>query len=337
MIWLDTLEQNSLTLQLTSISIRELFYLNQSPCSIFLFTEEKIFKEVLRKGDLINRDSLALLVKNGRGRVFITYDDHENIKEKQQENLRKIIRSLSMEKSSKTLRRLVNLLSINLHYLYENPSSDQFLLLQYQSIINVFNFLMENTNYIQLLYNETQKQGHHYIINQPFISSIFLLGFLISTQFYNKKEMETLFLTSYFKDIGMATIPSDKYENQIKTKKDQLLFLHHPNASIKYLFGRIPLSANYLNIIKFHHFHHSLINNKAITPTNENIIIGFETTLISIMDIIAAMTSQRPFRASLSLFESLVISKKIMINDFPKEFSYLVNFFKNFLRPQIKN
>ena len=241
-----------------------------------------------------------------------------------------------MEKSPKAVRKLINLLSINLNYLYERPNSDELLILQYQSILNLFNFLQDNPNYLKVIYEEILNQGHHYIINQPLISSIFLFGFLKSNQFYSKKEMETLFVTSYFKDLGMASIPSEKYNGPIKTKKDQFLFSNHPNSSVKYLIGRIPLGSNYLNIIKFHHFHHSLISNKNYYKNNENIIIGFETNIISIMDIISAMISKRPFRSQLTLFESLIVAKKIMIRDFPKEFSYLVNFFKDFFRPQLK-
>ncbi|MEE2744933.1 MAG: hypothetical protein VYD54_13555 [Bdellovibrionota bacterium] len=336
MIWFDTLEQNHLNLQLTSISIRELFYLAQSPCSLYLFTEEKVFKEAIRKDDLINRESLSLLIKNGRGQVFISYTDYERLKESQQDNLRKTIRSLSMEKSPKAIRKLINLLSINLNYLYENPNSDELLTLQYQSILNLFNFLQENTNYLKLIYEEIVNQAHHYIINQPLISSLFLFGFLKNNQFYSKKEMETLFIASYFKDLGMASIPSEKFDGPIKTKKDQLLFSNHPNSSVKYLIGRIPLGTNYLNIIKFHHFHHSLVSDNKLEKNNENVIIGFETNIISIMDIISAMISKRPFRSQLTLFESLIVAKKIMIRDFPKEFSYLVNFFKDFFRPQLK-
>ena len=241
-----------------------------------------------------------------------------------------------MEKSPKAIRKLINLLSINLNYLYENPNSDELLTLQYQSILNLFNFLQENTNYLKLIYEEIVNQAHHYIINQPLISSLFLFGFLKSNQFYSKKEMETLFIASYFKDLGMASIPSEKFDGPIKTKKDQLLFSNHSNCSVKYLIGRIPLGTNYLNIIKFHHFHHSLVSDNKLEKNNENVIIGFETNIISIMDIISAMISKRPFRSQLTLFESLIVAKKIMIRDFPKEFSYLVIFFKDFFRPQLK-
>lgn len=333
MIWYDTIEQNNLTLHLLPISIRDLFYFQFSPATIFYINKEKIFQEIYKKNSPINRESLNFIIKKTDGNIFIDSYEYEEIKILQQENLRKTIRSISMSKNSKNIKKLINLLSLNLKYLYQNPQSDTQLNLQYQSIISTFNLIIENEDVIPFIIQETYKQKHYYIITQPFISSLNLLSFLLKQNFYNKKEMENLFITSYFKDIGMSSIPFESYQGIIKTEREKKLFSNHPNISVKYLFGRLPLNLNSLNIIKYHHSYHSLIDKdleEIKQKSNESIILGFETLLVSVMDIIAGMTSNRPFRETKSLFESLIVIKKIMIKDYPKEFTVLVNFFKRF-------
>ena len=333
MIWYDTIEQNNLTLHLKPISIRDLFYFQYSPATIFYINNDKIFQEIYKKDSPINKEALSFIIKKTDGNIFIDSHEYEQIKSHQQENLRKTIRSISMSKNSKNIKRLINLLSLNLKYLYQNPQSDDQLNLQYQSIISTFNLVFENEEILPFLFQEIYNQQHYYIINQPLISSLNLIRFLLKQNFYNKKEMESLFITSYFKDIGMSSIPFENYEGVIKTEREKKIFSNHPNVSVKYLFGRLPLNLSNLNIIKHHHVYHSLINKdlKQIkSENNESIILGFETLLVSVMDIIAGMTNKRPFRETKSLFESLIVIKKIMIKDYPKEFTVLVNFFKRF-------
>jgi len=333
MIWYDTIEQNNLTLHLLPISIRDLFYFQYSPATIFYLNKERVFQEIYKKNSPINKESLSFIIKKTDGNIFIDSFEYEKIKSLQQENLRKTIRSISMSKNSKNIKRLINLLSLNLKYLYQNPQSDDQLNLQYQSIISTFNLILESPDILPFLYQEIYKQKHYYIITQPLISSLSLLSLLLKQNFYNKKEMENLFITSYFKDIGMSSIPFENYEGLLQTEREKKLFSNHPNVSVKYLFGRLPLNLNNLNIIKHHHSYHSLVNKdlrQIKEQSNESIILGFETLLVSVMDIIAGMTSNRPFRETKTLFESLIVIKKIMIKDYPKEFTVLVNFFKKF-------
>ena len=333
MIWYDTIEQNNLTLHLLPISIRDLFYFQYSPATIFYLNKERVFQEIYKKNSPINKESLSFIIKKTDGNIFIDSFEYEKIKSLQQENLRKTIRSISMSKNSKNIKRLINLLSLNLKYLYQNPQSDDQLNLQYQSIISTFNLILESPDILPFLYQEIYKQKHYYIITQPLTSSLSLLSLLLKQNFYNKKEMENLFITSYFKDIGMSSIPFENYEGLLQTEREKKLFSNHPNVSVKYLFGRLPLNLNNLNIIKHHHSYHSLVNKdlrQIKEQSNESIILGFETLLVSVMDIIAGMTSNRPFRETKTLFESLIVIKKIMIKDYPKEFTVLVNFFKKF-------
>ena len=101
MIWYDTIEQNNLTLHLLPISIRDLFYFQFSPATIFYINKEKIFQEIYKKNAPINRESLNFIIKKTDGNIFIDSYEYEEIKILQQENLRKTIRSISMSKNSK--------------------------------------------------------------------------------------------------------------------------------------------------------------------------------------------------------------------------------------------
>ena len=168
------------------------------------------------------------------------------------------------------------------------------------------------------------------------LSSVLLLSFLQSIHLFHDKEVENLFLASYFKDIGIAMIPGDKYDLKTLTTRDQELFANHADFSFDLLEGRIPLSKNYLTIIKHHHFLNDkmkefLLKDKKKKKEPE-IIFGIESTLVSVFDILVAMTSDRPYRKGMSLYQSLELIKKMMADDYPQEFKALVVFLKQFYK-----
>ena len=94
----------------------------------------------------------------------------------------------------------------------------------------------------------------------------------------------------------------------------------HPEHSAKILEGRIPLGQTYLDIIGNHHSHSTIgpaYNQK------EGTITGIETGLISAMDTISAMTSERPYRSRLTLYDSLDMVRSTMSAQYPQEFKFL--------------
>jgi HD-GYP domain-containing protein (c-di-GMP phosphodiesterase class II) len=132
-------------------------------------------------------------------------------------------------------------------------------------------------------------------------------------------------------------IPGDKYDLKTLTTRDQELFSQHADFSFDLLEGRIPLSKNYLTIIKHHHF----LNNKMkelLKPEKKKqkgepeIIFGLESTLVAVFDILTAMTNNRPYRKGKSLYHSLELIKKMMADDYPQEFRALVVFLKQFYK-----
>ena len=60
--------------------------------------------------------------------------------------------------------------------------------------------------------------------------------------------------------------------------------------------------------------------------------MGIESTLVAVFDIIVAMTSKRPFRNERSMYHTLEVVKRLMIDDYPQEFRALVIFLKQFYR-----
>src|SRR5690606_15344763 len=173
-----------------------------------------------------------------------------------------------------------------------------------QSTQNLGKFLLENKKFQPHFFHNLQKENFHFTLTQPMLSSVLLLSFLQSIHLFHDKEMENLFLTSYLKDIGLSMIPIDKYDLKTLTTRDQELFANHADFSFDLLEGRVPLSKNYLTIIRYHHFLNDkikeFISRENAGHKKPEIIFGLESTLVSVFDILVAMTSDRPYRRGLS-------------------------------------
>lgn len=148
-------------------------------------------------------------------------DDRLLLKIAQQENLTSVTRSLSIGDPLEKARLQTNLLTLNMGYLYEDPTDDNNLNLQVQSAKNLAVFLFNKPQIHEALYKEFIKQGHHYIFAQPFLSTLFLLGVMKNSRLYIDKDIELFFLTSYFKDIGMSAVPVEKYNDDHLTDEDK--------------------------------------------------------------------------------------------------------------------
>jgi len=69
-----------------------------------------------------------------------------------------------------------------------------------------------------------------------------------------------------------------------------------------------------------------------LDKSQEQLAQGFETMIVSVMDIIAAMITERPYRPSVPIFESLELIKVLIIDEFPHEFRIIVGYFRNFFQ-----
>lgn len=326
----SVIQQNALALKLTPIHIRELLYITNVPFNVFALNHN-IYEIVIQAGQTLDKITLKEFIHKGFMTLYIEDNDKPKLIENQKENLRGSTRSLSIGDPIEKGKRQFALLTINLGHFYEDTSNDDSLALLTQSTKNLFQFLYGNPTIHRILFDEYIKQHHHYIFAQPLISSLFLLGALKQSRSLGEKEIENLFLTSYFKDVGMSAIPTAKYDSQNLSDQDKILLLKHPTLSVNILEGRLPLRPTYLKIIENHHLF-TLLGNK-MAPT-EDILSGFETMMISITDVISAMVSERPYRPSLPVFRSLEYVKLLIADQYPSEFRLLVNYFRQFYSTQ---
>ena len=324
------LEQNALNYTLTPIAFREVFFIPEAPCDIYAHVDG-LFKIVLPKNSEISSSNLKDLLHRGMAQLFVEEKDRPSLRLAQQENLRSVTRSLSIGNPLEKAKLQTNLLTLNLSYLYEDPTNDDLLGLQIQSAKNLSTFLYNKPQIHEPLYFEFLKQGHHYIFAQPFISTLFLLGVMKNSRLYVDKDVELFFLTSYLKDIGMSAIPVEKYNQEHLEDHEKQLLASHPLLSVNILKGRAPLPPNHLRIIENHHIY-STLTNKLNLSDDPNNMYGFETMMISIMDTVAAMTTDRPFRKSESLFKSLDLVRLLIGEQYPNEFKLIVYYFKNFFK-----
>ncbi len=326
------LERNHLAFQLSPFSVRELLFVTDLPCDVFAL-EKGVFKLALRRRSYINREIVRDLIAQGKFELFIPHSERQNLIEYHQENLRKITRSLSVGDAFDKGKKVFNLLTINMEYLYRDPTNDETLNLQFQSAKNLAAFLTKNVDLHEPLFKNYMQMKHHFVFAQPLLSSLFLLGVLKMSHLFNAKDVEGLFLTSYFKDIGMSAIPTMKYDQVELNDNEKRLLARHAYHSVSILRGRVPLSPHHLAIIENHHSFSLLaqaLGSSDQQQKNGQVITGFETMLVCAMDVIAAMISGRPFRAPTNLFDALELVKVLMAEQYPQEFKLIVTYFKNF-------
>jgi HD-GYP domain-containing protein (c-di-GMP phosphodiesterase class II) len=328
----DILELNALNFKLTPISFREIFFIAESPCDIYGLVDG-LFKVVIFKKAEITNFLLRELLQNNLANLFVLEEDRDKLRAAQQENLINVTRSLSIGDPLEKARAQANLLTINLGYLYEDPANDKLLTLQVQSVRNLAIFLYGKPQIHEALYKDFIKQGHHYIFAQPFLSTLFLLGVMKNSRFYTDKDVELFALTSYFKDIGMSAIPVEKYNQENLEDDDRKLLASHPQHSVNILKNRVPLPPNFLKVIENHHIYSTLTNQYNLADKDDpSIVFGFETMMISVMDTVAAMITDRPFRKAESLYRSLDLIRLLIGEQYPQEFKLIVFYFKNFFK-----
>ena len=324
--------QNALSLELVAVTVRELFFFKEAPCNFYALKHNQ-YKIVLQEFTPLSKNSIRYLIENQLVHLYCRETDYELVKNSLKDSLRNITRSLSIGDPLQNVVNLINILSVTLKHLYTNTTDDELLKLQYQSIKILAQFLVNNNKLHPKIVSEYQKLKHHFMFSQPMLSSIFLIGSLKQTHLLSPKEIENLFITSYFKDIGMSIIPIKKYEDYNLSNYDKVMISKHTEFSIKILSNRISLPVSHLEIIKNHHSF-SLMNSHIETFEKDDIdykvISGFETMIVNIMDIIAAMISGRPFREATSVFDALELVKHLIADKYPQEFKIIVHYFQQF-------
>jgi len=324
--------QNRLNLRLKKTFVGQLLLLEILNLPAFAYING-IFEKVLDADEGITNEFISQFAQMHGTNIFIHEEDYKILHHSLREELTKQTRSLSIGDPKKNANKHVNLLSMQMGNLYDDPFNDELLSNQFQNSKNLSALLLNNKDIHKGLYDSLSKSRYHYTLTQPLLSSIVLLSFLQTTKLFNEREIESLFLTSYFKDIGMSFIPREKFELSHLTEFDKKLFADHSENSMKILEGRVQLNKSQLNLIKNHHYLNykiqSLVSNKPI-PENAEYLTGIESMLVSALDILVAMTQKRPYREEVSPFKALELLKKVISDEYPSEFKALVIFIKNF-------
>lgn len=225
-------DQHRLSLKLKSILVGELYLAKKLKHPVYIF-KNGFFHPVINEGGVPTKDQINALIKNAHREVYVFPEDIEEIKKNLEAALTKVTRSLSVGDPLENGTKDLKLLSLNLSGLYQNPHSDELLMLQFQSTQNLSKFLMENKRLQPFFYQNLIKENFHFTVSQPMLSSMLMLSFLQSIHLFHDKEVENLFLASYLKDIGISMIPGDKYDLKTLTTRDQELFANHADFSFE--------------------------------------------------------------------------------------------------------
>ena len=329
------LEQHRLAMRLKPILTGELYLATKLKHPVYIW-QDGLFQEVIAAGDAPSKEKVQNLIRTQVREVFLYAVDLLGVREQLELALIRVTRALSVGDPRENGARALKLMALNLGGLYQNPHDDELLMKQFQSTQNMSKFLMENKKLQSTFFADLAKENFHFTILQPMMSSVLLLGFLQSTHMFHEREIETLFLTSYMKDIGIGIIPEDKYDMKGLTLDDQKLFAHHAEFSHDILDGRVPLTKNQLSIIKHHHFLNDRLKRILMKEKprygEEAMAFGIESTLVAISDVIVAMTSNRPYRQGLTVYQSLELVRKMIADEYPQEFRALVVYLKQFFR-----
>lgn len=329
---INYLSQHCLPLSLKPIFIGQIILLESLDFPAYGYLNGE-FVTVLEEDEPISSQIVTDFAKTYGKEIYIDERDFDRIKDQTRSELTKLSRSLSVGPIKKNALKQTNLLSMQMENLYRNPFDDNILTTQFQSSKNLSGLLLNNKELSKDLFHNLSQSSYHYTIAQPLLSSIIYLSFIETIGGFNEKEIQNLFLTSYFKDIGMSLIPKELFEKKELTPEEKQLFSEHASSSREILDQRIPLSDAYLNMIKNHHFLNekvfSLIDKKAQTNSSE-FMTGIESTMMSSLDILVAMTHERPYRKAMSPFEALELLKKLLSDEYPQEFKALVIFLKKF-------
>lgn len=329
------IEQHKLVLKLKPILVGELHLARSLAHAAYIY-KAGMFFPIISAGTTPSKETIHTLIKNSIREVYVFNEDLNEIKKNLESALIKVTRSLSVGDPLENGTKDLKLLSLSLSGLYQNPHNDDLLMLQFQSTQNLSKFLLDNKKLMPAFYQNLTRENFHFTLTQPMLSSLLLLSFLQATHLFHEREIENLFMASYLKDIGFAMIPDLKYDIKTLSSRDQSLFADHADFSFDLLEGRLPLAKNYLTIIKHHHFLNdklkSIIGKERFHQKDPDMILGLESTLVAVFDILVAMTSDRPYRKGMPLFQSLEVIKKLMADDYPQEFKALVVFLKSFFK-----
>ena len=330
--------------KLSPVLLRELYYIEESPISLYQVEKSEV-KTKIKKNSFINNHLLKELLLQDISFLYAHKSEKYYINKFISNKIYQTSRSLSIGNPSEKTKTLISLMCLNQKYIMEDVTNEDQIKLQYQSAKNLCYFLLKNIGLIDELYNHILKQKFYFLYSQPILSSLFMLGLIKYSSQYTDKNIEELFIASIFKDVGMSMIPTHALNKEFLNDNELNAFINHPIHSTEILKNTIPLSHKYLNIIIHHHIFSQLHQSKNIVnlkhekfkrklelDKQSEVILGTETILIYLCNIITTMITKHPYRKALSLFETLKTIKPMIFEQYPMEFQLVIKYFNRFLK-----
>ena len=324
----EVIMQQALAAQMIEVLPQELAVLDALPCDVYIYASG-LFKIAFPVSSKMNPAKVGRLPPQTF--CFITQSDLPKFIDGITDCLRKVTRALSMGDPLEKGPAALNIITHHLRYVYRYPTNDELLRQHYLCLKNLIGLLSTNHTLIKQITEDYHAQGHYYVLAQPILSSLFLIGILKNIQLMNPHDVEDLFLTSYFKDIGMSCLPPQKLDQGELTRQEKDLLATHPQHSLEILNKRIGLGPAQMRIIEFHHAY-SGITAEYTTNIPDHQLLGFETMMVSMMDIIAAMITARPYRPALPIYDALHLVKYLIAEEFPSDFKLMVGYFHQFFK-----
>ncbi|MDH4467113.1 MAG: hypothetical protein QE271_03575 [Bacteriovoracaceae bacterium] len=324
---------NQLGLTLSPVSFQQLTLL--AKCLSDVYTHhEGTFVKVFEGDQKINPKVLSAWRQKGIYQFFVAKDDQKKIYEMAYKNFQEVTRQLSigqpLEKGTIFLTQLGDLLNM----LYDDYQNEELLRLIFHTSQSFYYYLEQNSNLIRLHYGTVARLPISFYFKQPILSSLFMIGFLLEYQIAGSRENVDLFSVSLLKDVGMSLVPRDSWNKKVLDQTDRLCLDKHSNHSVMLLREHLPLNKSQLHIIEHHHFQNELvrkiINDDKSINSSQDVIQGFETMIVAISDLVAAMTSERPYRPKYPSEVVQNVIKSLTQINYPTETKMLINFFRNF-------
>lgn len=321
------------------IQSRTLFLLKNSPCPFYTL-QGGIWTLLVSKDQIIHRDLIQNLVNQRRNELFLKVGDKDEFLSKWMEEI--LQESLILIRRPKELfyyKRYLYKLTL-LYHLFFIFNDDEKVLIKLSKMARIFaDTIQEKVDFISPLYKFISNQKFHYLNVQPLLSSLFLIKVLIELRAFSSQEIADLFVVSFLKDVGMSVISKEIYSKENLSEFEISSLLRHEKHSRLILSEVIKLSDRHLNLIENHH-HYSNLKEKLITikTKNSNIrlsespLMGLETELVEICDIIVAMISSRPYRDGLETFETLNRVKLVLEKRYYSEFKILISVAQNLFK-----
>ena len=324
---------SQLGLTLTPVSFQQLLLLPKCHTNVYTF-HEGTYITVFEQDQKISGKIISNWKQKGVFQFFVGKLDQRKIVEAAYKNFQDVTRQLSighpLEKGTEYLVQLADLLNL----LYDDYQNEELLRLVFHTSQSFYHYLEQNANLIRLHYGTIQRMPVSFYFKQPILSSLFMIGFLLEYQIVGSRENVDLFSVSLLKDLGMCLVPRDSWNKKILDQTDRLCLEKHSAHSVMLLREHLPLNKSQLHIIEHHHFQNELvrkiINDSKSHDNSKEVIQGFETMIVAISDLIAAMYSERPYRPKYSGDVVQKVVKALAESNYQAESKMLLTFIKNF-------